>query len=496
MDANFLKLLNQLRKKILIRQIWYVFQLLLVFAGAFVLCLITLASVIIIPYWDKMLWIGILFIVVSGVVISFPRRVTLKESALFYDRFVEDDRVTAAYSSLRNGHVLSPLIIRDALVKMRETPPDMNMYRRRIIQPRLMISTILLVFLSLLIFTQRDATFQEAKRLEKEKEIIAQSNSRITKQANKKENASIKERLLKENEQLKEKKAATERYEEINKKVKELSLQKKTMEKQKAKLQEVKKELNGLDFPDIKEAIQETDSDKLQQKVNQLSEEQKRQLLEVMEKQGIASLEELANVLKESEGSNQLNEIANLQEEMQREADLLGKAIGKSRTTDQGQATQKTPSKQKGEAASSTQSNSRSEANKQNASSTKGSGATSSSGQNGQGAGTGSGTGKGSSGKGNGTGAGFGQGDREWLSVPEKTGGESRIELDAGKLGDGKKGDQFQANGPVQKGSLRPYEEVYQQYYSSYRSGTDRATIPKDLEHIIESYFSEIDPGE
>ncbi|MEI2664915.1 hypothetical protein [Rossellomorea sp. LJF3] len=495
MDAKFLQLLKQLRKMLLIRQFWYVFQLLLVIAGAFALSLISLASVIIIPYWDRILWIGIFFIVVSGLVLSFPRRVTLKESALFYDRFVEDDRVTAAYSSLHNGHVLSPLIIRDALVKMEETPPKMETYRKRIIQPRLMISTMLLLFLSLLIFTQRDATFQEAKRMEKEKEIIAQSNSRITKQANKKENASIKERLLKENEQLKKKKAAIERYEEINKKVKELTLQKKTMEKQRAKQQDVKKELDGLDFPDIKAAIQENDSDKLQQKLNQLSEEQKNQLLGAMKNHGIASLEELANVLKETKGSNQLNEIANLQEELQQEADLLGNAIGKSSTIDQGQAAQNTPSKQKG-AASSKQSNSNSETNKQNDSSTKGSGATSSSGQSGKGAGTGSGTGKGSSGKGNGTGAGLGQGDRELLSVPEKTGGESRIELDSGKLGEGKRGDQFQADGPVQKGSLRPYEEVYQQYYSSYRRGTDRATIPKDLEHIIESYFSEIDPGE
>jgi hypothetical protein len=495
MDAKFLQLLKQLRKRLLIRQSWYVIQLLLVFAGAFALCLTTLASIIVIPYWDRILWIGILFIVVSGVAVSFPRRVTLKESAQFYDRFVEDDRVTAAYSSLYSGHVLSPLIIRDALIRMRETPPEMKPYRKRIIQPRLLISTMLLVFLSLLIFTQRDATFQEAKRMEKEKKIIAQSESRITKQANKKENESIKKRLLKENEQLKKEKAAIERYEEITKKVKELNLQKKTLEKRQAKLQEVKKELDGIDLPYIKAAIQETDSDKLQKGFNQLSDQQKDQLLGAMKKQGITSLEELAKVLKETEGSNQLNEIASLQEELQQEADLLGKAIGKSRTTDQGQVAQNNPSNQMAED-SSKPSNSRSETNKQNASSTKGSGTTSSSGQSGQGAGTGSGTGKGSSGNGNGTGAGRGQGDRELLSVPEKTGGESRIELDSGKLSDGKRGDQFRADGPVQKGSLRPYEEVYQQYYSSYRSGTDRATIPKDLEHIIESYFSEIDPGE
>ncbi|CAN7448516.1 hypothetical protein [Rossellomorea sp. LjRoot5] len=495
MDAKFLQLLKQLRKKLLIRQLWYVIQLLLVLAGAFALCLTTLASIIVIPYWDRILWSGIFFIVISGVVVSFPRRPTLKESAIFYDRFVEDNRVTAAYSSIQEGHVLSPLIIRDALVKMKETPPEMKKYRKRTIHPGLLTSTVLLVFLSFLIFTQRDATFQEAKRMEKEKEIIAQSDKRITKQAKKKENASIKERLLKENEQLKKKKAATERYEEITKKVKELNLQKKMMEKRQAKLQEVKKEVDGIDLPHIKTAIQETDSDKLQRGFNQLSDQQKDQLLGAMKKKGIDSLEELSNLMKETKGSGQMNEIANLQEELQQEADLLGNAIGKSMTTEHGQVAQKTSSDQK-EAASSNQPNSHSKTSKQAASSNKRSGKPSSSGQEGKGYGTGSGTGMGSNGNGTGTRAGRGQGARELLSVPEKTGGKNRIELDTGKLGDGNRGDHFQADGPVQKGSLRPYEEVYQQYYSSYRSGKDRATIPKDLEHIIESYFSEIDPGE
>jgi hypothetical protein len=500
MDSKqFLQLLKQVRKKLLFSQLGYSIQLLLVIAGAFALSIITLASIIAIPYWGRILWIGILFIYICGGVVSFRRRATLKDSALFYDRFIQDNRVTAAFSSLHSDHALSPLVVRDALGKMIEALPELKDYRRRIIQPRLMISTMVLVLFSLLVFTQRDATFQEAKRMEKEKEIIAQSDKRLTKQAKKKENVAIKERLLKENEKLMKKKTSAERYEEITKKVKELNIQKKTMEKQKAKLQEVKKELARLNLPNLNEAIQDTNSKRLQQGFKQLSEQQKDKLSKSLKKLDIASMEELADLLKDTKGSEQVNQLAELQEEMQREADLLGKAIGKSGTTDPGSVAQNSAPNQKG-AASSNQPNSNSKSNKRNASSKKGSqgiGTPSTTGQNGKGSGAGSGVGNGSGpSPGNGNGAGSGQGSRKMLSVPEKIGGEEQVELDSGALGEGERGNQFETNGPVQKGSLRPYEEVYQEYYSSYRSGSDRATIPKDLEQIIESYFSEIDPGE
>lgn len=74
--------------------------------------------------------------------------------------------------------------------------------------------------------------------------------------------------------------------------------------------------------------------------------------------------------------------------------------------------------------------------------------------------------------------------------------GKTNTEPDSGKLNRGMKGEQFSSDDPVKRGSVRSYEEVYQDYYSSYRKGEDRQTIPKDLESVVESYFSEIDPGE
>ncbi|WP_226674422.1 hypothetical protein [Rossellomorea aquimaris] len=498
MDSNqFFQLLKQIRKKLLINECWISLQLLLVYAGAFALFVITLASIIAIPYWDRILWSGITLIFIAGGMVTFNRRPTLKDSALFYDRFIEDNRVTAAYSSLQSGHPLSPLVTRDALERMRRALPEIKGYRRKIMRPKWLMTTLSLVLLSLLIYTQRDATFQQANQMEREREIIAQSDKRITEQAKKKGNAAIKERLLKENEELKDKKKATERYKEINKVVKELELKKKKVEKQNAKLLEVKHELDRLNLPTIKKAIEDADG-KLMKSLNKLSEQQKDELMNALKDQGIDSPEELADLLNETRRSEGVSQLAKLQEEMQKEAELLQKAIGESgTTTDPGTVAQKPSSHQKG-SSSSSQPNTASTTNQKPSSANggQGSGTQNSTGRSGNGSGAGGGNGSGKGAAGNGNGAGSGQGSREMLSVPEKISGKNSVELDSGELGKGERGDQFETDGPVQKGSLRPYEEVYQEYYSLYRNGASRATIPKDLEHIIESYFSEIDPGE
>ncbi|MFI8686454.1 hypothetical protein [Rossellomorea sp. NPDC077527] len=489
MDSKqFLQLLKQIRKKLLIRQLWHAIQLLVFYAGALALCVIALAAITPIPYWDRGLWIGIIFIFIVGGATAFHKRSTMLDSARYYDHFIDDNRVTAAYSSLHSEHALSPLVLRDALEKMRAALPEIKKVRERIIQPKLMLSTIMLVLLALLIFNQRDHMFKEAQRLEDEKEIIAQSNERIKKKADKKENAAIKERLLKENEKLKKKKVVTDRYEEITKKVKELDLQKNKMKKQHAKLEELKKEIAGLNIPEIQDAISDKDVKKLQQGFNQLSKQQKNKLMKALKDHDIASLKELEEVLKETKDSEQIQQLAKLQEELQEEAEELGETIGENAA--EGSA-QNAKSNGNG-GASSKQSNTQSKGGKQTASSkgsSGGKGAENSSGQKGNGSGNGSGSG-------NGNGVGSGQGSRDMLSIPEKVEGEDKVELDSGEIGEGERGDQFQTDGPIQRGSLRPYEEVYQDYYSSYRNGSDRADIPKDLEQIIESYFSEIDPGE
>ncbi|MFC7784555.1 MULTISPECIES: hypothetical protein [unclassified Rossellomorea] len=489
---QFLQLLRQIRKKLWINQLCYYIQLLLVCAGVFVLGIVLMAALVVIPYWERILWVGCHSIFIGVAILFYRRRATLKDSALTYDVFVEDNRVSSAYSSLHSGHALSSLVVHDALNKMKRAHPEVLKYRKKRIKPSFLITSGTLMLLSLLIFTQWNTSFQEANRIEKEKEIIAESNKRIEEKAKKKENASIKEKLLKKNEELGKVKEAAKRYDEITKKVKELEFHKKSIEKQNEKLQEVKKRIADIHLENVNKALQEKNSDKLQRAFNQLTKAQRDQLLMALKSKDIASLEELSEIMKESDGiEEQLDQFAKLQDELQNEAGLLKNAIGKGNTTGS------EPLAQNSGKAPSNQANSKSQGKKDPSSSANGNqpgtSATNSHGQGGNGNGAGNGNGSSPLA---GNGAGNGQGSREMLSVPEKIKGHNHIERDTGKLGEGQQGERFESNGPVQKGTLRPYEEVYQDYYSFYRKSSDRSTIPKDLENIVQSYFSEIDPGE
>lgn len=489
---QFLQLLRQIRKKLWINQLWYYTQLLLVCAGVFALCIVSIAALVVIPYWERILWVGCASIFMSVAILFYRRRATLKDSALTYDVFVEDNHVSAAYSSLHSGHTLSSLVVHDALKKMKRAHSEVLKYRKKRIKPSFLISSGILMLLSFLIFTQWNISFQEANRIEKEKEIIADSSKRIAEKAKKKENASIKQKLLKKNEELEKVKDATKRYDEIIKKVKELEFQHKSIEKQNEKLQEVKKKIADINVENVNKALQEKNSDKLQRAFNQMTNAQRDQLLMALKSEGIDSLDELSESMKESNSAEvQLDQLSKLQDELQNEAEFLKNAIGQSDTTGSDSLSQNSGK------APSNQANGKSKGNQAPSSSANGNqpgNSTSNSpgqGGNGNGAGTGNGS---STGAGNG--AGKGQGSREMLSFPEKIEGQNHIERDTGKLGEGEQGERFESNGPVQKGTLRPYEEVYQDYYSSYRKSSDRSTIPKDLENIVQSYFSEIDPGE
>ncbi|WP_374056540.1 hypothetical protein [Rossellomorea sp. FM04394] len=487
---QFLQLLQQIRKKLWVNQFWFYIQLLLVYAGVFTLCIVSMAASVVIPFWERILWIGFPFIFIGVAILFYRRRATLKDSAFTYDGFVEDNRVTAAYSSLNSGHALSSLVVHDALKQMNRVHPEVLKYRKKRIKPSFLLSSGVLMLLSLLIFTQWNTSFQVANRIEEEKEIIAESNKRIAEQAEKKENASIKEELLKKIEELEKVKEAAKRYDELSKKVKEIEFQKKSIEKRNDNLQEVKKKI--ADVENVDKALQEKNGDKLQRAINQMTQAQRDQLLMALKSQGIASLKELSEIMKESDSAEeQLDQLAKLQDELQNEADLLKNAIGQSDTTSSNSLAQNSGK------APSNQANSKSQGNSGPSSSANGNQpGNSDSNSPGQGGnGNGAGTGNVSSPLA-GNGAGNGQGSREMLSVPEKIEGQNHIERDTGKLGEGEEGERFESNGPIQKGTLRPYEEVYQDYYSSYRKSSDRSTIPKDLENIVQSYFSEIDPGE
>ncbi|MEH7106932.1 hypothetical protein V7083_04040, partial [Bacillus sp. JJ1764] len=72
---------------------------------------------------------------------------------------------------------------------------------------------------------------------------------------------------------------------------------------------------------------------------------------------------------------------------------------------------------------------------------------------------------------------------------------KTNLETDSGNLGQGSPSQQFSGNGPVLRGQIRSYQEVYGQYMDTYWNSTDRVTLPSDLEEIVKSYFTTIDPN-
>lgn len=94
-----------------------------------------------------------------------------------------------------------------------------------------------------------------------------------------------------------------------------------------------------------------------------------------------------------------------------------------------------------------------------------------------------------------GSGASLGQGSRELLTIPNRLQGDTNVETDAGNIGEGQAGQQSEGTGPVLKGNIKPYSEVFESYEQAYRQSTERLELPADLGDIVKNYFSNIDPN-
>ncbi|CAM5713121.1 Cdk activating kinase (CAK)/RNA polymerase II transcription initiation/nucleotide excision repair factor TFIIH/TFIIK, cyclin H subunit OS=Lysinibacillus sphaericus OX=1421 GN=LYSIN_02656 PE=4 SV=1 [Lysinibacillus sphaericus] len=50
-----------------------------------------------------------------------------------------------------------------------------------------------------------------------------------------------------------------------------------------------------------------------------------------------------------------------------------------------------------------------------------------------------------------------------------------------------------QGNGQITKGTIRPYDEVIGSYKDSYLESSQRLQLPKDLQNVVQSYFTTIE---
>lgn len=106
----------------------------------------------------------------------------------------------------------------------------------------------------------------------------------------------------------------------------------------------------------------------------------------------------------------------------------------------------------------------------------------------GQGQNQGQGQGQGSTG----SNGGSGQGNREFLTVPERIGGSNDPTVDNGEIGEGEAAEQQEGKVTAERGTVRPYSEVVGNYSESYFSSAEQMELPADLQKIVEQYFTSI----
>lgn len=113
---------------------------------------------------------------------------------------------------------------------------------------------------------------------------------------------------------------------------------------------------------------------------------------------------------------------------------------------------------------------------------------------NGSGSGSGSGSGQGN-GQGQGAGAGMGAGGRDLVMTPRKFEGSGNKQNDKGPLKG--QGGTIQKGGvsPAVDGASRPYAEVYREYEAEAKKSLGRQELPQQMQSLVESYFTGINPN-
>ncbi|MED3795520.1 hypothetical protein P4571_24190 [Niallia alba] len=491
--------------------------LLALLGGGFLLLSIS-ASLFILPFLFYFLLIATCLSVLFFLFRLWRKWPTEKQAVRLYNQFVSDDYATAAYSYLESEGAVEQLVVKQAIAEMGRNQTYVLKRKKKLVYPIPIFTGIVCLLITVLLQIFPSANMEAAKKKENEIKTIAKTEKELEKAIKKETDKQVQKELKKLQKEVKKKDTVEKTFAELEKQAKELQLKKRKLQEKSSERQKAEEKLNEAGLKSLSKAISEGDQEALKkelQKANeqyeQLTDKQKealnqltggnQQLSEEQLKQLLEKMDELLNnegLLQQLETMQ--TELAQLENILKKESLANGIAIPNSNTvasgsnnTESNSSSNSNSNGQQGQNDSDSGDDGASSGNGNGSSSGSGSGTGSGSG-NGSGSGTGSGSG-GGSGNGNGTGAGFGSGSRE-LTVPEKLDGKQNTEVDAGKLGEGKQGQITEGEGPILKGNVRPYEQVFSDYETAYRESTSRYKLPHDLENIVKNYFTEIKPNE
>lgn len=431
------------------------------------------------PHYDEVTitaGVGVLILVIFYI---WWKRVREKDALHRLDTFYPHNELVTALSF---DHETNPLVESLLQKAQKESPAAFERFKKRqkvLWKTKALIGIILMVIALGVLSIFPSATQQEAQVVEKEQDVIENLEKEVAKLEKKAKTEEAKKQLQELSNKLKDMETSEEALREVVKKQKELKLQE----------QQLKEKENALDQGES-------------QGSDGLTEEEQAQLKELMELQN-----ELASTANSTQSAlSKLGKPISFDLQNAIASELASQTKGDASnngSSSNNQSSNQNSSQQQGNGQKSNQQGQNGQGQGNN-SSGQGKGQGQGNGQGGQGSGQGNGAGQGNGGAGKGaggkspggSGAGLGQGSRDLLSIPERFGEENETTTDGGPLSEGEPIGEQKGSVPVTKGTIRPYEEVIGQYKESYLESSERIQLPKDLQDIVQSYFSSIESNE
>jgi len=516
----FIKLLQPIRRQLLLKRIFIEFHYWILAASAFSVMILTAARIFVIPFFHEIIWYGCFMILLVFVIRTWRNQPGFREAAQLFNTYIPDDRVITAFSFLDDEGKLQKLQLAEALPFMKKEQQHVLTRKKSYIMPKWLFIAVVLTSISAIFNYYPNQNLQLAVKKETEMKVLKKVEKKLEVKAKKENNAETKKALEKAQEIMKKNSDPKETLLALAKQKKELELKALKQQEKLENFQAWQDELKKADLGKLAAALEEKDIDKIKKELEQLTK--KYDSLTESGKQALSKLTGSGQKLSEKEiaeltkqisealnADNKMNELANAQAALGEAADSLqnellanglqSKQIALNHSNQSAGGKENSQNSKNGNPSTGSQGSNQGNQSGGNGSQGNGNGSGSGNGAGtGQGSGSGTGTGTGSgtgSGSGNGSGAGLGAGSRQLLTIPEKIGGKNNLETDTGNIGKGSPVEQFSGNGLILKGQLRSYQEVYGNYTDAYRKSTDRVKLPSDLEEIVKNYYLLLDPN-
>ncbi|MDM5246696.1 MULTISPECIES: hypothetical protein [unclassified Lysinibacillus] len=430
------------------------------------------------PYYRETAFAVFLVVILATVLFMWWKRVKEKEALHTLDDYFSHNELVTALSFEDDKDPLVQSLVNKAMQSVENAFASFKARKKNLFRPKALVGLFVTAVGLAILYMFPAATQIEAIEVEKEKAVIEDVKKEVAKLEKKTETKEVKEQLKELQNTLKEAETAEEALREVVKKQKELSLKEQQLKDKQTASKEGASEEQGLSKEEV-EQLKELAQ--MQQELTQNANATQT----AMSKLGKPASNTLQNAIASANSAN--NNQQNNTNQNQNSSANSQPSNQQGQTGQQGQNNSQNGSQQasgNGQAQGSNQSKQQGQGNGQGQGQGQGNGQ----GQ-GQGNGNGSGQGTGSGGQG----AGTGQGGRDLLTTPNRIGGSSQTSVDGGALGDGSNISEQQGNGPITKGSIRPYEEVIGSYKDSYLESSERLQLPKDLQNVVQSYFTSIE---